>query len=125
MRKFFRDNGLTIVLTVLFASFLIGQFLTGFRVHNDDLTAQGQPELSLVSYMSSGHFIEATFENWESEYLQMGLYVLLTAFLFQRGSAESRDPDEAADDPRQPGTKQSPWPVKRGGIALKIYENSP
>jgi len=44
------------------------------------------------------------FENWESEFLQMGSYVLFTVFLFQKGSAESKDPEkeEAQDaDPRQ------------------------
>jgi hypothetical protein len=42
------------------------------------------------------------FENWESEFLQMAAYVILTAFLFQRGSAESRDPDETEDAPSTP-----------------------
>jgi hypothetical protein len=67
-------------------------------------------------------------ENWESEFLQMFAYVLLTAFLFQKGSAESKNPDqpEAVDrDPRQSREKKdAPWPVRRGGIVLKIYENS-
>ena len=43
------------------------------------------------------------FENWESEFLQMAVYVMLTAWLFQRGSVESKDPDSAApqdEDPR-------------------------
>jgi hypothetical protein len=67
-------------------------------------------------------------ENWESEFLQMFAYVLLTAFLFQKGSAESKNPDqpEAVDrDPRQSREKKdAPWPVRRGGIVLKFYENS-
>jgi hypothetical protein len=58
----------------------------------------------------------------------MFAYVLLTAFLFQKGSAESKNPDqpEAVDrDPRQSREKKdAPWPVRRGGIVLKIYENS-
>jgi hypothetical protein len=67
-------------------------------------------------------------ENWESEFLQMFAYVLLTAFLFQKGSAESKNPDqpEAVDrDPRQSRhRKDAPWPVRRGGVVLKLYENS-
>jgi hypothetical protein len=67
-------------------------------------------------------------ENWESEFLQMFAYVLLTAFLYQKGSAESKNPDqpEAVDrDPRQSRNKKdAPWPVRRGGIVLKLYENS-
>jgi hypothetical protein len=78
--------------------------------------------------LSSGHFIEATFENWESEYLQMALYVLLTAFLFQRGSSESKDPDEPESVDQNPRfaayRSDAPWPVRKGGVALKLYENS-
>jgi hypothetical protein len=73
-------------------------------------------------------FLEATMENWESEFLQMFAYVLLTAFLYQKGSAESKDPEklEAVDrDPRQSrNDKNGPWPVRKGGIVLKVYENS-
>jgi hypothetical protein len=76
----------------------------------------------------SGEFVEAVFENWESEFLQMGAYVVLTTFLFQKGSAESKPLDRAApqdEDPRRhrddPGT---PWPVRRGGVVLVLYENS-
>lgn len=79
-------------------------------------------------YRRTGHFVEAVFENWESEFLQMGLYVLLTAYLFQRGSAESKDPDghEAVDDdPRVTSQHDdTPWPVRRGGIVLTLYQHS-
>jgi hypothetical protein len=72
--------------------------------------------------------MEATMENWESEFLQMFAYVLLTAFLFQRGSAESKTLDEAEPVDRDPRfsrhKRQAPWPVRKGGMALKLYENS-
>jgi hypothetical protein len=85
-----------------------------------------EPEISYGSYLRSGHFVEATFENWESEFLQMGAYVLLTAFLIQRGSAESRDPDVPKDEDQddEPVTADSPWVVRHGGLVLKVYENS-
>jgi hypothetical protein len=67
-------------------------------------------------------------ENWESEFLQMAAYVLLTVFLFQRGSSESKNPDEEADVDREPRSardrKDAPWPVRRGGVMLAIYQNS-
>ncbi len=43
-----------------------------------------QPTLTAKEYLSSGHFISATFENWESEFLQMSMYVLLTVWLRRR-----------------------------------------
>jgi hypothetical protein len=67
-------------------------------------------------------------ENWESEFLQMFVFIMLTVFLYQKGSAESKDPDkeETVDrDPRTSRDKQdAPWPVRRGGLVLKLYENS-
>jgi hypothetical protein len=70
--------------------------------------------------------MESVFENWESEFLQMGGYVLLTAYLVQRGSAESKpvgQTDRPKDDERR-ATPDSPWPVRAGGLPLVVYRNS-
>ncbi len=128
MGNFFRNNGLTLVLLILFALSLVGHSITGMREYNDDQREHGQETVSYPEYLVTGAFVESVFENWESEFLQMGLYVLLTAYLFQKGSAESKDPDgeEAVDeDPRQArDNPDAPWPVHRGGLVLKLYENS-
>jgi hypothetical protein len=125
-KSFLRDNGLSLVLGACFAIFLAGQSFAGHRSFNEDRIAHGERPIAWSEYLRSSHFAEATFENWESEFLQMAAYVLLTAFLFQRGSAESRDPDEPASssstEVRDDASR--PWPVKRGGIALRLYENS-
>jgi hypothetical protein len=126
MRRILRDQGLTLVMLGLFLIFLGAQSVTGFRVYNDERVQMGKSEISYGRYLRSGHFVEATFENWESEFLQMGAYVLLTAFLIQRGSAESRDPDKDknSDQEDEPVTADSPWLVRHGGLSLKVYENS-
>ncbi|HEY8597701.1 MAG TPA: DUF6766 family protein, partial [Thermomicrobiales bacterium] len=128
MSRAFRNNGLSVVLLVLFALSLVGQSLAGERVYNADQREHGQPTVGFAAYLLTGHFVEAVFENWESEFLQMGLYVLLTAYLFQKGSAESKDPDghdPVDDDPRlAQGRPDAPWAVRRGGAVLKVYENS-
>lgn len=94
MKTFVRDNGLTIVLTVMFLASLVGMVLTGHAHFGHQLAEHGLPGLSVFEYMLTGDFVSAVFENWESEFLQMAVYVILTAVLFQKGSAESRDPDE-------------------------------
>ncbi|HEY8961034.1 MAG TPA: DUF6766 family protein [Luteolibacter sp.] len=99
MKKFFRDNGLSLALVVLFLVFWLCQALTGLRVYNEDAIRHGDQATRLGAYLKSGHFWQATAENWESEFLQMGAYVLMTSFLFQRGSAESNDPDEPDKEP--------------------------
>jgi hypothetical protein len=123
-----RENGLSIVLFGLFAVFLVGQSLTGWRSYNAEQREHHEPAVGLGTYLTTGHFVEATFENWESEFLQMGMYVVLTAFLFQRGSSESKPIDERApqdEDPREATDRpDAPWPVRRGGWVLTAYEHS-
>lgn len=112
----------------LFALSLTGQIITGYLDYNQDNQDHNRASIDFVDYLASGHFIEATAENWESEFLQMAAFVVLTAVLYQKGSAESKRPavTELVDvDPRRSLRKQeAPWPVRRGGWALKIYEHS-
>lgn len=128
MRRLLRENGLSIVLFGLFFLSLLGQYFTGLSQYNEDQQEHNQPEVGYTEYLTSGHFIEAVFENWESEFLQMGAYVILTVFLFQKGSSESKDPDkiERVDIiPEQSHVNpDAPWPVRRGGWVLRLYENS-
>jgi len=96
--KFLRDNGLTITLSAVTLLCIGGMIVSGLTVENEMLTSHGQPPTNALAYVASGSFLSALFENWESEFLQMAAYVMLTATLFQRGSAESRDPDEPERD---------------------------
>ncbi len=102
--------------------------LAGQREYNEDQREHGEQTVSYVGYVTSGNFVEAVFENWESEFLQMSAYVLLTVFLYQKGSAESKDPDrpEPVDaDPREHrDDPKAPWPVRKGGWVLRLYEHS-
>ena len=124
--KFFKDNGLSLVMIFLFLFSMCGQVFTGIKEHNKEMEQQGGHELQLGQYLSSGHFLQSTFENWESEFLQMALFTILTMFLYQRGSSESKDPDseEEVDRKPDPKKKDAPWPVKKGGIFLGIYKHS-
>lgn len=123
--SFFYRNSLSIVLIALMILSLIGQFFTGWKTENKELIENGQLALKLGEYIQSGHFIQATFENWESEFLQMMLYVLLTISLRQKGSSESKSLEEKEDVDKEPKAHpKAPWPVKKGGIWLKIYRHS-
>ncbi len=123
--SFFKRNGLSIVVLLLMLFALAGQFITGFHEKNSELAEEGRPSLSASAYAQSGHFIQATFENWESEFLQMALYVLLTVRLFQAGSSESKDPDKKEEVDREPRpSPEAPWPVRKGGVWLMLYSYS-
>src|SRR5687767_14313694 len=89
-----KENGLSITIISIFFIFLIGQIYTGWIEHNKEVGVKGGALLDLAGYLASAHFLEATFENWESEFLQMGMYVLFTVFLYQKGSSESKPIDE-------------------------------
>jgi hypothetical protein len=123
--SFFYRNGLSMAMLALFILSLAAQYITGWHEFNEELTEHGAPTVSLPHYFLSGHFIETTFENWESEFLQMFLYVLLTVFLRQKGSSESKSLDEPEEVDREPkpGPK-APWAVRKGGVWLMVYQNS-
>ena len=123
-----KNNNLTIVLLVLFALCLVGHAYSGWLTYNDEQEEHGQPQVGLSEFLRSSEFGETIFENWESEFLQMMMYIVLTVFLYQKGSSESKkhdgtdeveeDPEAHRDDPDAPG------PVKAGGWRLKIYKSS-
>lgn len=123
--SFFFRNGLTIFFVALFLVTLMAQALTGWKTHNQDLKDDQAQEIGLGTYLQSGHFISATFENFESEFLQMSMYVLLTVYLRQIGSAESKQLDEKEEVDREPvPSPDAPWPVRKGGWILKLYSHS-
>ena len=127
--RWVRDNSLSIVAVGLFlVVWMGGQAVTGWHVYNEDRQAHAQPTIGFGPYLTSAHFGEATFENWESEFLQMGAYVLLAVWLRQRGSAESKSPNATDDVDADPEAHRddadAPWPVRRGGLALAVYRRS-
>lgn len=128
MKTWLRDNGLTIALLALFMASLAGQAVTGWVSENDNLLDHGQEPLLFLPYLGSGAFLSALFENWESEFLQMWVFVMLTAYLFQRGSPESKDPDKPAPQDRDPKLDarkaKAPSAVRAGGLARVAYSHS-
>ena len=122
---FFRRNGLTVVLMSFALVSILGQAYFGYAVERNQQRQHGEPPPTASEYLGSGPFLSAEFENWESEFLQMGLFVLLTVSLRQQGSSESRplDPAKESPEPKVPKAEQ-PWPMRVGGIWEKLYAHS-
>lgn len=122
-----KDNSLTLVLLTLFLISILGHWLTGWQVANQDALRHGEAVMSPIAYAVSAKFLSTVFENWESEFLQMAAYVVLTAMLIQRGSAESRKPDAPERDSNleaeglRPG---APAPLRMGRLARALYARS-
>ncbi len=128
MSTWVKEHGLLLANIGLFVAFFGGMVLSGAADYSEDQVIHGESAVSVLEYLGTGAFLEATFENWESEFLQMGMYVILTVFLFQKGSSESKPMGKTApqdEDPRDAPLKAAtPWPVRRGGWVLKLYEHS-
>ncbi|WP_353136861.1 DUF6766 family protein [Pseudopedobacter sp.] len=124
-KSFLYRNSLSITFILLFILALAAQVYFGWKEYESELQEEGILAVPFASYLTSGHFISSTFENFQSEFLQMALYVILTIFLRQIGSAESKSLDEKEEVDREPVPhKDAPGPVKKGGWRLAIYKNS-
>jgi hypothetical protein len=128
--RFLRHNGLTLAFLTLFVLAVVFQAIAGWGAENEQRDAHGEPTLSFLRYVTSSDFGQAVMENWQSEYLQFTLFILLTVWLLQRGSPESKELDKAgleSDEDQQVGehaTEDSPRWAKVGGIRRRLYENS-
>ena len=128
LSRIWANNALSIVLVALFVACVVLQVYFGHAVYNEQREDAGLALVPLVGYLTSGHFVEALFENWESEFLQMGAFIVIAVKLRQKGSTESRpydEPCESDEDPRpHRSDPEAPWPVRRGGWVLRLYEHS-
>jgi hypothetical protein len=122
---FLYRNGLTLAFLALMAASLVGHALTGNAQHNQEREAHGQPPQSVAEYVVDAEFSSTLFENWESEFLQMALFVLFTVWLRQRGASESRKLDPEEEEPAEKVPKaEQPWPMRAGGTWEKLYRHS-
>ncbi len=124
-KSFIYRNSLSIAFLLLAFISLAGQAFTGLQQYNEFLFEHNHHTVTLFKYFSTGHFIQATFENWESEFFQMGLFVWFTVFLKQKGSSESKKIGIKEEVDREPKSRtNAPWAVKKGGFILSVYKHS-
>ncbi len=94
MRKFLRDYGLGVVLAALFVVSWILQSLTGWVEFASEQQSHGEVAQLFGESGYVWSWMAATFENWQSEFLQLFTMAALTAFLIHKGSSESKDGDD-------------------------------
>jgi hypothetical protein len=127
MKKWIYDHSLSIVLFALFFVFIAGLSVTGHRHENNELEIHGQTTMAYAEYLRSPEFGEAVFENWESEFLQMGALVVFTIWFRQKGSADSKKlkGENAVDtESRYSIIHASTWSNRKKAIKSAIYGNS-
>lgn len=127
MKKFLTENSLSISLFLLFFLSLGGLMVAGFGYENEQLREHGQAAQSFGQFLASPTFSEAVFENWESEFLQMGALVVLTIWLVQKGAADSkklRGKDDVDTSSRYSIIRASTWKRRKKAIGELLYANS-
>jgi hypothetical protein len=130
MKRFLRDNGLSIFFGVIFLLALFGQSIAGRADYNEKQQAQGREAVTYAEYVTSSDFAVNVAENWQSEYLQFLLFIVATTWLVQRGSPESKPVDEAgaeSDTKQKVGrhaSADSPQWAAVGGLRTAVYSRS-
>jgi hypothetical protein len=130
LKKALRDNGLSLFFGLIFLLALVGQGLTGHALFNQEQVAAGLEEITLGQYLTSSRFAVDVSENWQSEYLQFLLYITATIWLVQKGSPESKEPDETgpeSDEEQLVGeysNQKSPAWAKASGWRRTLFSNS-
>src|SRR3954470_21052730 len=130
VRGFVRDNSLSLAFIAILLAALVGQALVGHLGFNHDAVAHNGAPVSLGRYLTSSSFGVDVMENWQSEYLQFTLYILLTVWFVQRGSPESKElgkeGGESDEDQRlgEHARPDSPRWARAGGWRTKLYSNS-
>jgi hypothetical protein len=130
VRAFVKHNGLSLAFLGLFLAALVFQAIAGLADFNEDQDRHGDPRISFLRYVTSSEFGGAVMENWQSEYLQFTLFIVLTVWLVQRGSPESKQLHKAgreSDQEQRVGEHadaRSPRWARVGGIRRTLYENS-
>ena len=130
MRRFVRECSLSLFFGTIFLVALVGQAVSGWKQHNAQQFADGQAQTDLLGYLASPGFAVDVAENWQSEYLQFLLYILVTVWFVQKGSPESKEldrPGRESDRAQKVGVHavaDSPAWAKAGGWRLRLYSSS-
>ncbi len=127
MKRILRNNGLSIAMFSVFLVAIIGMSIAGWQQENQELLEHNNHSLSYGEYIISGSFVEAVFENWESEFLQMWALVILTVFLYQKGSSDSkplRGSSEQDTRSRLSIINADNWRARKKAMGHMVYSHS-
>jgi hypothetical protein len=130
MRRWAFEQSLTLFFTTIFLLSLVGQSFAGLRAYNAEQVAHDSQTISYWRYLVSSDFGGNVMENWQSEFLQFTLFILATVWLVQRGSPESKKPEEAggnSDAQAKVGRhapQRAPRLARFDDWRTRLYENS-
>jgi hypothetical protein len=130
VRRFLRENSLSIFFGILFLASIVAQSIAGWKDFNEELLAHDDAPITYGRYLYSSEFGAALMENWQSEFLQFFFYIAATIWFLQKGSNESKKLDEAgleSDEQQRVGRwagRNSPKLARSQGLLHRLYANS-
>jgi hypothetical protein len=130
MRRFASENSLSLFFLGLFLISLVGQSVAGMYEFNDHQSQHGEATVSYLRYLASSDFGSDMLENWQSEWLQFWVFALATVWLVQKGSNESKKPEDAGletDKQQRVGEyagRDAPRWARVKDWRLSLYSNS-
>ena len=130
MRRWLFEQSLTLFFLAIFLLSLVGQSVAGYAEYNEEQRSHDEPAITYGRYLVSPDFSGNVMENWQSEFLQFTLFIVATVWLVQRGSTESKKPEEAGPETNADARvgdrapRDAPRWAKVRGVRLKVYENS-
>jgi hypothetical protein len=130
VRRFLRDNSLSLFFLGLFVLALAGQSIAGYHLYNQEQMEHDGPTIDYARYLVSSDFGANVLENWQSEWLQFWLFALATVWLYQKGSNESKAQEDLGletDEQQRVGPhapKDGPRWAKVRDWRLSVYSYS-
>ena len=130
MKRFVRDNSLSLFFLALFVLALLGQSIAGYNVYNQEQLEHDEPTISYLRFLVSSDFGANVLENWQSEWLQFWLFALATVWFVQKGSNESKKPEDLGletDEQQRVGAhapKDAPRWARARDWRLTVYSYS-
>ena len=94
LRRFFKDNSLTIVMFVLFLICFWGDSVASWHLQNQHLADHGSAAIGFWRNFFSSSYLQELASNWQAAFLQLTSLIVFSVFLYQRGAPHSRDPDK-------------------------------
>ena len=94
-RPWIYRNSLSLAFALLFVLSFIAHMFFGAMAYSERLALIHKPPIGTGEYSLSTAFLFSNFQTWEAEFAVIGIYVILSIFLRQQGSPESKPVDSS------------------------------
>jgi hypothetical protein len=125
LKKFIRDDSMSIALFSLFLLCVVGQGLSGWYAYDDSLQTANFPPIGLGAYLGTGNFLDGILSNWQAAVLQLAVLIAFGSVLRQKGAAHSRQPESDTGAAKALTHRMLEWKLRSQPTSHEwLYANS-